>query len=214
MNIKNQNPLIDRCFKLSDQTLRDIVSGRYDTRDAQGKPTGQVNPSLLGNVLVVNENYPDISECQRLITKIANDTTAWRMKQIDQTNKIWDDKQTLDTLYYGEVGRAIANELLARAGAEFLKTDLAKQFAPPKVWYPTFNLEDSHIDNQAQCQDFINYYPGQAIWNPAIKRCHLIGQAAYDFIFRPITAPEVQNVINSGSDNLNPNAPDATPAGQ
>lgn len=202
-NVVSQNPLIDKCFVDSAQALEDAVSGRYDTKSEQGQPTGNVQAGLLLDALSINENYPDLSVCQGLVTKIANDITTWRLKNIDMWNKIWDDKQGLDTQYYGELGRALANQLLQYAGTEFMKSTLAQQFAPPKIWFPTFNLE-AFVTDPDQCNAFITDYPGQARWSNSLKRCQLIGQAAYDIIFRPILSSTTLNEVNTGVDSSNP----------
>ncbi len=201
--IKNENPLIGICFGEAGDAVNNAVSGRYDQRDAEGRPTGNVDANLLLNALVVTEDTPEFEECQKLTTKIANDITAWRLANIDAWNKIWDDKENLDTAYYGELGRALANQLLAFAGSEFMKTDLATKFAPPRVWMPTFNLE-AFVSDKDQCAAFEEDYPGQAKWSNSLGRCQLIGQAAYDLIFRGILAAEVLDSVDTGVDQMDP----------
>jgi hypothetical protein len=201
-NLKNQYPLIDVCFT-GVQAMEDVVTGRYDKRTEDGQPTGVVDPQLMINAQLVNENYPDQTVCQELVFKIASDTTAWRLGNIDAFNKIWDDKEDLDRKYFGELNAALVNQLLQYAGTEFMKTDLATHFAPPKVWFPTFNLE-AFVTDETQCGYFTEDFPGQARWVRSTNRCQLIGQAAYMIIFQGIFAPEIFNEVNTGVDQSEP----------
>lgn len=207
--LKIKYPLLDQCYANWGDTAEQVVAGRYDTNAGSESepPSGVVDMGKLINALVVVEDTPEGLElCNQQLMNYGDEVTAWRLSQIDMFAKLWDQKADLDTQYYGELARALAVQLLQKAGTEFMKTDLAAHFAPPKIWYPTFNLEARLYDAQ-QCADFVAYYPGQAVWNPALKECKLIGQAAYDVIFRPILAAEVRDVINTGVDDLNPIPP-------
>lgn len=204
--LKIKYALLEQCYVNWGDTAEQVVAGRYDTNagSTTEPPSGVVDTGKLINALVVVEDTPEGLElCNQQLMNYGDEVTTWRLSEIDMFAKLWDLKVDVDTLYTGELARAIAVQLLQKAGTEFMKTDLAAHFAPPKVWYPTFNLE-AHIYDPALCQEFVAYYPGQAVWNPALKDCHLIGQAAYDVIFRPVLAAEVRNVNDTGVDDLNP----------
>lgn len=194
MAIKNQYPLADQCFKNSGRVLQDAVAGRYDRGVGKEKPTGTVDQPAFVNALVVNEAYPgDIKECQALQSKIARDITTWRMGRANEFGQLWDMKVKLDGQYTGDLYRAMAVQLLQYAQSEAQKRGVDI----PNYVYPTFNLEAVTRDSKI-CE----YY--QMKWNPALNQCTLTARAAYDYIFRPITAPEVQKSFDSGIDNLNP----------
>lgn len=204
--LKIKYPLLDSCYANWSEAATEVVAGRYDTNagSTTEPPSGTVNMPALINALVVTEDTPEGLElCNKQVQDYGAEVTTWRLSNIDLFAKLWDIKADLDGMYFGQIGRALAVQLLQYAGTEFMKTDLAAHFAPPKVWFPTFNLEASIYD-RTQCDDFIAYYPGQALWNPAVKECKLIGQAAYDVIFRPVLAAEVRETINTGIDDLNP----------
>lgn len=206
MALKTKYPLLEQCYKNWSTAAVDVVTGRYDTNAGSktDKPSGQVNTPALINALVVNEGYPgSLDECNRNVTAYGNEVTAFRQSRIDAYVRLWEIKRDLDTVYTGDLSTAFVTQMLQFAGNEYMRSDVSKRFAPPKFWFPTFNLEAS-IYEPGQCQDFINYYPGQALWNPAVKECKLIGQAAYDVIFRPVLSAEVRDMRNSGIDNLNP----------
>ncbi len=205
-------PLLPQCYANWGTTAEQVVAGRYDTNagSTTEPPSGMVNTPALINALVVTEDTPQGLElCNQNLMNWGDEVTTWRLSQIDLFAKQWENKRHLDDQYFGQIGRALAVQLLQYAGTEFMKTDLAAHFAPPKIWYPTFNLEKSIYDRDL-CDELIAYYPGQAVWNPAVKECKLIGQAAYDVIFRPVLAAEVRDVVNTGIDDLNPIG--ATPA--
>lgn len=204
--LKIKYPLLPQCYKNWEEAATGVVAGRYDTNagSTTEPPSGVVDMAKLNNFLVVVEDTPQGLElCNQNLMNYGDEVTAWRLSQIDLFAKLWDMKSDLDTQYYGELGRALAVQLLQKAGTEFMKTDLAAHFAPPKVWYPTFNLE-ARVYDQGLCGEFADYYPGQASWNPAMKQCHLIGQAAYDKIFSPLLAPEIRDVNDTNIDDLNP----------
>ncbi len=198
LTIKNKYPLIDQCYKNSATTLRDAVSGRYDVNAGKTKPSEglQVATQPLVNALVVNEQYPDITKCQAMGEQIANDITVWRRGRADEFAQLWELKLKLDTQYTGDLYRAMAVQILQYAQEQAQKNGIAV----PSYAYPTFNLESLSKD-QAIC----DYY--HISWNPALKQCILNAKAAYEYIFRPITAAEVQKTFDTGVDDLDPLAP-------
>jgi len=197
--IKTKYPLVDQCFVNSGNVLHDAVAGRYDNsvldpNAPTNSPTGDVNGLAIGRALVINEAYPgDVAECQRLTSEVAGDVSVWRKSRINEFRHLWDMKQDLDTQYQGDLYRAIAIDLLQFAQDEAVRLGVAV----PKYVYPTFHLEVVSRD-----QDICQYY--QAEWNPALQQCRLNGQGAYDYIFRPFVAVEVQESFDSGIDDLDP----------
>lgn len=195
-------PILEQCPKSWGDAARGVMEGRYDNTNEEGQPTGVVNSQLAIDALMVTEDNPEgLEKCTQLFQDYSNEVTAWRVSNIDQFTKLWDIEQDLATMYYGEVGTALAVKLLDYVGAEFMKTDLALHFAPPRVWYPTFNLKFSIYD-QDRCEVFKEVYPGQAYWNPALSECQLIGNAAYDVIFRPPFSREMRDTITTGEEDL------------
>jgi hypothetical protein len=201
--IQNQLPIAFQCYKNSGDVFQQALEGRYDNVDPTGRSTGEVNTPFMMQALVVNENYPNLDKCQGIDAKMADAVVVWRTKNVDNANKLYDDKQDLDTKYYGDLGRALAVKLLQLAGDEFMKSEYAARFQPPRVWFPTFNLQ-AFVTDKAQCYAFAEEYPGQAVWSNSLQRCDLIGAAAYAIIFRPILAQATLNEINTGVDESNP----------
>jgi len=194
MQIKNTYPLVDVCFKESGKVLTDAVAGRYDNGVGKERPSGQVNQAALATALVVNENYPgNIKECQELVTKVSRDISNWRTQRSNEFGILWDMKVKLDTQYTGDLYRALAVQLLQYAQEQAKKIGVN----PPSYVYPTFNLEAICRD-----KDICGYY--KSAWNPALNQCKLDSQSAYEFIFSPVTAVEVQQSMDKKKDDLDP----------
>lgn len=61
-----------------DQILRDSSTGRYDVKDAEGKPTGEVDQKLL--FLAIKEAYPDLKSLSESYDKILTYVQAGRQR--------------------------------------------------------------------------------------------------------------------------------------
>lgn len=191
-------PLARQCFENSGEVLREAVAGRYDTSlfddDPDAEPSFEVSGVAIGQALVVNEAYPgDIAECQRLMTQIAEDISVWRQSRANNFRDLWDHKQDLDTQYQGDLYRSLAVDLMQYAQEQAIKAGVPV----PSYVYPTFHLEVVTRDH-----DICDYY--RTDWNPALNQCVLNAKAAYEFMFRPFVAAEVQESFDSGVDDLNP----------
>jgi hypothetical protein len=193
--LKSAYPLIGECYSNSDEVIKNAVSGRYDNNVGENEaPSGEVNGLAIGQALVVNEAYPgDITECQQMASRLIEDLKIWRQKRSNNFRELWEIKRRLDTHYQGDLYRSLAVDLL-----QFAQEEATKLGVPiPQYVYPTFHLEVVSRD-----EEICSYY--RAEWNTALNQCTLNGKGAYEYMFRPFVAAEVQDSFDSGEDNLNP----------
>lgn len=192
-------PLASQCGEIYATAGREIMEGRYDNTGPDGQPTGEVNAQFAINA--VHEQNPNgLETCTKMVQDFSIEVTAWRQQNIVNLTNLWETERQLNNQYTGEIGSALATPLLARAGTEFMKTDLGKFFDPPKIWYPTLNLRWSVYDKN-QCALLKEEYPGQVHWSEALGECKTIGQAAYDLIFRPPYGAATRDMINTGQED-------------